>query len=440
MSYDNLKIVGLKAQNVMRLKLVEFSPKTDAIIVGGENGEGKSSLLTSILMVLGGGKEIPDEPVRKGQNAAIVVADLGDIICTLHMKPDGAKALEVKTKEGARLSSPQKVLDELLGKVTFDPIRFLNHKPEDQLAILKEMVGLDFSDLELRKANAYGKRTDANKEIQQLTARIEALNICEPDPGFPTEEESVVDLTRKVMNAERFDEDLNDLESRGHEANSLVDETKATLERLMKQIEEEKGKLAGYEKRQAELRDQYRVKLGQKKSLKSEEMRSQLDNLIDTNRKIRLANQYRDLQGQLKAATDNKASLEKELGDVEVEREKRLTAAKFPIPDLSFDDKGIRYKGTPFEQASSAQRLRTSVAMGIALNPKIRVMVIRDGAYLDKGNLEVIKDMATENNMQIWIEVVGDRDECTVVMDEGELIVKPEKPEKPKLKGPKVKA
>jgi hypothetical protein len=59
--------------------------------------------------------------------------------------------------------------------------------------------------------------------------------------------------------------------------------------------------------------------------------------------------------------------------------------------------------------------------MAIAMNPKLRVMLIRDGSLLDNGNMKMIADMAKQNGVQVWVERVGNGPEVSVVLEAGEI-------------------
>ena len=71
-----MKIIKLEASNVMRLNAVEITPKGDVVILGGKNGAGKSSVLESILLALGGRKSKIKEPLKKGKDKGKVVLEL----------------------------------------------------------------------------------------------------------------------------------------------------------------------------------------------------------------------------------------------------------------------------------------------------------------------------------------------------------------------------
>jgi predicted ABC-type transport system involved in lysophospholipase L1 biosynthesis ATPase subunit len=75
----------------------------------------------------------------------------------------------------------------------------------------------------------------------------------------------------------------------------------------------------------------------------------------------------------------------------------------------------------PFKQASGAEQLRVSLAMAIALNPKLRVIRIADGSLLDSDNLALVESIARENDFQVWIEMVGDGDGRGIIIEDGSV-------------------
>ena len=68
-------------------------------------------------MALGGGREIPEKPVRDGSKKGTVMCDLGDIIVTRSITEKGGGQLIIKDKDGKKYSSPQTLLDSLVGKL-----------------------------------------------------------------------------------------------------------------------------------------------------------------------------------------------------------------------------------------------------------------------------------------------------------------------------------
>ena len=88
---------------------------------------------------------------------------------------------------------------------------------------------------------------------------------------------------------------------------------------------------------------------------------------------------------------------------------------------LGFDESGVTYQGVPFSQASSAEQIRISLAMAMALNPRLRVIRILDGSLLDEDSMTAIRDQVAERDFQVWIERVADPAESAVVIEDGQV-------------------
>ena len=106
------------------------------------------------------------------------------------------------------------------------------------------------------------------------------------------------------------------------------------------------------------------------------------------------------------------------------EKQERIQNAKFPLPNLSLDDSGVLLDGLPFEQASKAQRVVASVKIGMAMNPKLRLLVCEDGNDLDDATMQALSDTLKDNDFQMLLEYVTrspeDESKCAVVFTDGQ--------------------
>jgi hypothetical protein len=102
-------------------------------------------------------------------------------------------------------------------------------------------------------------------------------------------------------------------------------------------------------------------------------------------------------------------------------KQDKLAAAEYPIEGLAFCDDGILFNGIPFAQCSESQRIMVSAAIGAALNPKLRVMFIRDGSLLDKKRMEALGELAREKDIQCWVEVVDESGEVGICIEDGAI-------------------
>jgi DNA repair exonuclease SbcCD ATPase subunit len=144
-----MKVIRLSASNIMRLRAVEVEPNGTVQIVAGKNGAGKSSLLNALYLALAGGQASREiaKPVRAGEEwAEVDVTIAGENVTLLITRTWDEKGthLTVKYSDGAKVSTPQTLLDSLLGALTFDPLEFTRQRPADQRQTLLDLLGLDF--------------------------------------------------------------------------------------------------------------------------------------------------------------------------------------------------------------------------------------------------------------------------------------------------------
>jgi len=123
-------ITRLQVENVKRIKAIDITPEGELIIVGGNNAQGKTSLMDSISYAIGGKKLIPSKPIRDGQKKASIKVDLGDLKIERKFwinAKDGSLESTVIVKEKGKegnISRPQEILDKLFSSLSFDPLAF----------------------------------------------------------------------------------------------------------------------------------------------------------------------------------------------------------------------------------------------------------------------------------------------------------------------------
>jgi hypothetical protein len=96
-----------------------------------------------------------------------------------------------------------------------------------------------------------------------------------------------------------------------------------------------------------------------------------------------------------------------------------MEQAKFPIDGLSFNYSGVLLDGLSFEQASDSDRLKTSVAISMTMNPKLEFILIRNGEKFDQSNIKVIAEMAEKNGYLVLMERIGNGDEGAIIIEDG---------------------
>ncbi len=159
-----------------------------------------------------------------------------------------------------------------------------------------------------------------------------------------------------------------------------------------------------------------------------EPVKRQIAEADTKNRKLRENKQREELSSDLDALRDKSKALSDTIDEIDSEKQEKMKSAAWPVEGLGFSENGVTLNGLPFEQASSAEQLDVSVAMGMAMNPKLRLMVIRDGSLLDDDTMAAIEKRVKENDYQCIVEVVTrnalDEERCCVVIEEGKVKAK----------------
>lgn len=425
MEGKELKIVQLTVENVKRVQAVTITPKGPAVIIGGDNRQGKSSTLDSIAYALGGGKLIPDRPIRTGAKHARIEVDLGELVVERTFTKKGS-TLKVTPKDGPSLSSPQAVLDKLIGKLSFDPLAFLDMEPKKQVQTLKELVGLDFNDLDKRKEEIYEQRKEINRDIKNLEGQVEGL----PEHKHEPTELVVVDtLLNQIEEAERHNFDLAAMEQAKAEAERESKRSQEEFDACEREIEELRSRALRLKEKQVEFakRRDHQIQLTADLQEKiasfevkdTESLKELIKNAEVTNRNIREREQRQVLAKELRSKNAESMKLTLAIEAIDNEKEQRLAEAKFPVDGLSFSEDGVLLNGLPLEQASQREQIALGVGIGFAMNPGLKIALVRNASLLDDNGLALVAEIAEQQGGQIWLERVGHGKECQVIIEDG---------------------
>lgn len=424
-----MKVVKLQAENLKRLVAVEITPDGALVQITGKNGAGKSSVLDSIWYALGGERAIPGEPVRKGAKAAKVTLDLGELIVERRWTEKGTY-LFVSNKDGARYPNPQKVLDNLLGTLTFDPLAFARLEGEKQAKTLGKLVGLDTADLESKRAALYETRRDWNRDVKRLETEVAAGEIGNDEPPRPDLETLEAQAATYQARASHIANLQAEAKAAARAANDGATAAANADAQVQAAQEALKAAQAAAQRAHEDLRRRHDDVQNFKKLI---EAAGEPPDVEAGNAALRAAReaaarhaawvqqqqQLEEKKKQLMAAEKKADELTDEIRALDEEHARRLAACKMPLEGLSIDGATVRFNGIPFNQCSSAEQLRISTAIAMRLNPKLRVLRIADGSLLDSGNLAMLGDLAAEADYQIWIERVDESGDVGIVIEDG---------------------
>lgn len=409
-----MRIVELRVENFKRVKAVRIRPDRSLVQITGPNGAGKSSVLDSIIAALGGKEAAPAKPIRDGADSATITLDLGALRVRRRFNPSGSSTLTVERKDGTNCKSPQGVLDELYGHLSFDPLAFSRMPDKQKAATLRQLTGYDTSQIDAERARLYEERTRIGRDVKALQGQIQGLE----ERQAPAEEVALSELAKQhaaavavqAVNAEERRK-LERLELAGTKAHQRVAAAEKELVAARAAFTEA-GK--AYAAQEAAVEALVEPDLA---AIATQMEQAESINAAVRSNKARVA-KVRELSDRESEA----GSLTEQIKAIDEKKAEALAAARFPVAGLGIDGDAVIFNGVPFDQASSAEQIRIGLAIGAALNPKLRVVLVRDGSLLDATAMRTVAEWAEASDMQVLMERVADGTPAGIVIEDGEVV------------------
>ena len=418
-----VKINKLEIENVKRVKAVQIEPTADGLtVVGGKNGQGKTSVLDSIAWALGGNSYKPSNPHREGS----VVAPM------IRIQLDNGLIVERKGKNGTLMvtdpsgkKAGQNLLNSFVEQFAINLPKFMEMNSKDKTkALLNTVDGLGekIYQLEQEELELYNKR----RTVGQI--RDQKKHYAEEQPFYKEVGNEIVSafelikeqqeiLARNGENQRKRD-NLENLTAK----QTLAINKKAELERQLLEINNELETL----ETDIETANKDVVDLIDEST---EELEQSIENIEEINRKVR-ANQDRE---KAEMDAEHYALEYKDLSDeIDALREQKLdllNGANLPLEGLSVDNGVITYKGQPWDNMSGSEQLIVATAIVRKINPQCEFVLVDK---LEQMDLETLLDFANwlkDNKLQAIATRVSTGEECQIIIEDG--YVKERKVEEP---------
>lgn len=462
-----MKIISLQASNVKKLVAVEIRPDGNVVEICGKNGQGKTSVLDSIWWALAGTKHIQAAPIRKGADEARIRLDLGEIVVSRRFwkskTGEDESSITVENADGARYPSPQKMLDALLGELSFDPLAFARMDAKGQFNALRRFVPeIDFEQLANAERGDRERRTELNRLASQERAAAAVITVPTDTPEDLVDEAALVDElneagaknadterrrgNRKMVEAkiEQLRQDADAITAGIEPAlEQLLATRQTTISKLEEQIEDIKRQIDRVrlqynvdhaalvkERKASALTARNEANALEEKLHAAGDLPETIDTAVitarinqarTTNASVRRLIERTRHEAAAKNLEGQSAELTRKIEERQAGKVAVIAAAKMPVEGIGFGDQEVLLNKLPFEQASDAEQLRASVAIAMALNPKLRVIRIRDGSLLDTDAMQLLAEMAAKHDMQVWIERVDGSGKVGFVLEDGHV-------------------
>lgn len=408
----SVTITALEAENVKRIKAVQIIPApTGLTLVGGNNNQGKTSVLDALAWALGGEKfrQAPrDGSVapphlkvtlsngivveRKGKNSTLTVTD-----------PTGHRA-------------GQQLLHEFVEVLALDLPRFMQASDKEKADTLLKIIGVgeELTQLDRRIKALYDKRTTVGQIGNHKKAVAEEMQEYPEAPAEPVSAMELIQQQQEILarNGEnqRKRQHLAELEDRERQLSRQVQDLSRELEYAEHQLSKVQQDVQDARKTAAQLQDE-----------STEELQAAILAVDETNRKVRANLDKARAEEDAAEFADQYASLSQQLEEARRKRTALLEGADLPLPGLSVEDGRLTYHGHPWGAMSGSEQLRVATAIVRRLNPNCGFVLLDKLEQMDLQTLTDFGAWLQTEGLQAIATRVSTGGECQIIIEDGRV-------------------
>lgn len=409
---DSIKINKLEIENVKRIKAVKIEPtKNGLTIVGGNNNQGKTSVLDSIAWALGGDRYKPSEATRNG---SVVPPNLHIVMSNGLVVERKGKNSSLKVTDPNGNKGGQQLLNDFVEQLALDLPKFMESSGKEKAQTLLKIIGVgdQLTALEQQEKELYNERLYVGRTADQKA------KFAKEQPYYPDAPKDLVSpsdlikqqqeiLARNGENQKKRDQAV-DLHVERNRLAEKVHSLEEELKRYKEQLTQVDYDMTIAYKTVEELQDE-----------STAELEESIANIEEINRKVR-ANLDKDkAEEDARTYQDQYTELTKKIESVRDEKTNLLNTADLPLPELSVKDGELVYKGQQWDNMSGSDRLKVSTAIVRKLNPKCGFVLLDKLEQMDLDTLHEFGHWLEQEGLQAIATRVSTGDECSIIIEDG---------------------
>ena len=408
----SIKINKLEIENVKRIKAVKIEPSANGLtIVGGNNNQGKTSVLDSIAWALGGDRYRPSEAKNK---ESVIPPNLHVVMSNGIVVERKGKNSDLKVTDPDGKKAGQQLLNSFVEQLALDLPRFMESSGREKAQTLLQIIGV-------------GDQLEAlEKEEQELyNERLYVGRTADQKEKFAKEQPYFTDAPKDLISPSELIKQQQEILAKNGENQRKRD----ALETLQYQCVRLNTEIAELED-QLEKKRQERERVGQDleiakmtvadlKDQSTAELEENIANIEDINRKVR-ANLDKDkAEDDARMYRNQDVELTKKIHDTREKKRKLLERADLPLAELSVKDGELIYKEQKWDNMSGSDRLKVSTAIVRKLNPECGFVLLDKLEQMDLDTLREFGQWLETEGLQAIATRVSTGGECSIIIEDG---------------------
>lgn len=413
-----VKITQFEIANLKKVQAVALEPSPDGLtVIGGRNGQGKTSVLDALCWALGGEKLRPASAQRQG---SVLPPEIRVRLSNgLEVTRSGKNgALKVTDPSGAK--SGQKLLDTFIEQLALNLPKFMNASDKEKAETLLKVIGVgpELAKLDAEEAAAYAERTVVGRVADQKQKYAKELPWYEGVPEAPVSASELIQRQQDILarNAQRqqWAREYDAIMARRIEVDDQIEHAEERLRQLKAEAAELEQKSVAAAKSPAQM-----------KMESTEALEADIAAIDEINRKVRANLDREKALEDARACAEQYERLTQAVEDARARRKALLDGAPLPLPGLSVEQGSLRYNGFPWSDLSGSEQLRVAVAIVRALNPECGFVLMDKLEQMDLDTLRAFGAWLEGEGLQVIATRVSTGDECSIIITDG-MAEKPE--------------
>lgn len=424
----SIKINTLTIENTKKIRAVSMTPSANGLtVIGGNNGQGKTSVLDAIAWALGGERHRPSAAQNKDSvlPPSLRVELNNGLIVERKGKNSDLKVTDPNGGKGG-----QQLLNEFISELALDLPKFLSASNKEKAHMMLQTIGVEEELLKLEKSESelYNKR----RLVGQIADQKKKFAAEQPFyPEAPTEPVSASELIQQqqaILARNGENQRLRD------NYQHLIAEDK----RLAREIEAAKERLADLTEAHTKLMDDITVAGKTTAELVDEstaELENNIANVEKINVKVRANMAKMAAEAEAESYGQNYDNLTDEIEAVRQAKIDLLNSADLPLDGLTVNNGELLYNGTKWDCMSGSEQLKVATAIVRKVNPNCGFVLIDKLEQMDIDTMNAFGEWLAGEGLQAIATRVSTGDECSIIISDGIAVEEQSKqPELPKFK------
>ena len=401
----SVKINSLEFENVKRIKAVQLTPaKNGLTVIGGDNRQGKTSVLDAIAWALGGDRFKPSNPQREGsviEPHLKVTLDNG-IVVERSGKNSSLKVIDPSGNKGG-----QQLLNSFVEQLALDLPKFLNQSSKEKADTLLKIIGVgeQLYKLEQQEQLQYNRRTEIGRIADQKAKFAKEMPVYTDVPAEPLSVSELIQsqqqiLAKNGMNKQKR-EQLDYCTKQLEIAKQAYDHAKSVFEAAENNFKLAKGEAEGLEDES------------------TAELEANIQHIEDINKKVRANLDRQKAEIEAEDFRSQYDELTEQVEAIRQQKKELLKGADLPLEGLTVEGGELIYNGQKWDCMSGAEQLIVATSIVRKLNPDCGFVLLDKLEQLDSKTLDAFGNWLEKEGLQAIATRVSSGDECAIIIDDG---------------------